>query len=44
MIDENEMHMNTIISDVEYYYSKYLESTTILQEFEISYYEGDPDE
>lgn len=44
MIDENETHMNTVISDIEYFYSRYLESVTILQEFEISYYGEDLDE
>lgn len=44
MTDENEVHMNTVISDIEYFYSRYLESVTILQEFEISYYKGDIDE
>lgn len=41
MKDPDEIHMNTLISDLEYFYLRYLESATDLQEFENSYYEGD---
>ena len=39
--DPDEVHMNTVMSDIEYYYSKYLESVTDLQEIEKSYFNGE---
>ena len=39
--DSDENHMNTLVSDIEYFYSKYLDSVTDLQEFEISYFKGE---